>query len=601
MAIAEQILQFFNKDKSVENIKQVEQSKPVEQLQPEQTQPEQVVAETQQTKGKKTVKPKRQNRNAKSGNKNASNGRAKNANGKNTSAQNGKSEKASNAKSQSPKKSQNVDDTQPEKSQQSSKKKRKMLVSVLPGEQVEVVLQSNGRIEEYYVEMLHQNKTRGNIYKGKIHNIDQSLQAAFVNYGAERNGFLQVDEVHPEYYQGEVASKKGERYPPLQKVLRPGQEVLVQVVKEPVGKKGAFLTTYLSLPGRYFVLTPGSEQFGISRKIESEKERQRLKEIVDELNLDDGHGVIVRTVSETLSKVALSRDLQFLKRLWKEVRKKGVEAKCPSLVYEEKDLAFRAARDYLTPDVTEVWIDHEQAAEQMREFISLIFPRRTKMVRFYSEDSPLFARFNLENQLESIFSREVKLSGGGRLVFDQTEALTAVDINSGKTAGEKNFRDLAFRTNIEAAEEIAHQLMLRDIGGQVVIDYIEMKDAKHVREVEKTIRTALKGDKARTDIGKISKYGLQQLVRQRLGISAISSSTESCPHCQGTGSRRNREWCAVRALKDIYRQLRKNSSSPVIYQADRDLALYLLNEKREILTRFEKQSGQSVHIVIAEN
>ncbi len=482
----------------------------------------------------------------------------------------------------------------------SAKKGRKMLVSVLPGEQVEVILQQEGRIEEYYVEMLNQDKTRGNIYKGKIHNIDQSLQAAFVNYGAQRNGFLQVDEVHPEYYQTSYSRKKGERYPPLQKVLKPGQEVLVQVVKEPVGKKGAFLTTYLSLPGRYFVLTPGSEQLGISRKIENEKERQRLKVIVDELKLDEGHGVIVRTVSETLSKTALSRDLQFLKRLWKDVRKKGVEARCPSLVYEEKDLAFRAARDYLTPDVTEIWIDHEESASQMREFVSLIFPRRTKMVRLYAEqERSLFARFNLESQLDSIFSREVKLPSGGRLVFDQTEALTAVDINSGKTTGEKNFRDLALKTNIEAADEIAHQLMLRDIGGQVVIDYIEMKDPKHVREVEKTIRTALKTDKARTDIGKISKFGLQQIVRQRLGISALSSSMEPCPHCQGAGTRRNREWCAMRALKEIYRLLLlKSCPSPLVYETDCALALYLLNEKRHLLTRFEQEFDQQIHILV---
>lgn len=480
-----------------------------------------------------------------------------------------------------------------------SKKGRKMLVSVLPDEQVEVILQTEGRIEEYYVEMLHQNKTRGNIYKGRIHNIDQSLQAAFVSYGAERNGFLQVDEVHPEYYQSGYARKKGERYPSLQKVLKPGQEVLVQVVKEPVGKKGAFLTTYLSLPGRYFVLTPGSEQLGISRKIENEKERQRLKEIVDELKLDDGHGVIIRTVSETLSKTALSRDLQFLKRLWEDVRRKGVEAPCPSLIYKEKELAFRAARDYLTPDVTEIWVDHEESAAQMREFVSLIFPRRTQMVRLYTEqDRSLFARFNLETQLDSIFSREVKLPSGGRLVFDQTEALTAVDINSGKTAGERNFRDLALKTNIEAAEEIAHQLMLRDIGGQVVIDYIEMKDPGHVREVEKTIRSAMKQDKARTDIGKISKFGLQQLVRQRLGISALSSSMELCPHCQGTGTRRNREWCAMRALKEIYRRLlTRNCPSPLVYETDIPLALYLLNEKRHLLARFEQEFNQQVHIL----
>jgi ribonuclease E len=479
------------------------------------------------------------------------------------------------------------------------KKRRKMFISVLPGEQIELVLALDGLIQEYYVEMLHQSKTKGNIYKAKIHNIDQALQAAFINYGAARNGFLQVDEIHPEYYHSDIKPLKGNKYPPLQRVLKPGQELLVQVVKEPTGSKGAFLTTYLSFPGRYFVLTPGKEQLGISRKIEDEKERERLKSIVQELMLDQGLGVIVRTVSEGRNKTCLSRDLQFLKRLWKDVRKKGMAEKAPSLVYEEKDLAFRAIRDYLTEDVSEVWVDHDQTAEQIQEFASLVYPRRKKMVRLHSDpERTLLERFNLENQISQVFSRTVDLPSGGQLVFDQAEALMAVDINSGKIGGEKDFKEMAFKTNLEAAEKIPHQLMLRDVGGQVVIDFIEMKDKKHINQVEKALRAALKMDKARTDVNKMSRFGLVEMVRQRLGTSALSVTMRSCPSCDGTGTVRNMEWQSLQVLKDIYRLLRrKNCPAPLEYEVELELAIYFLNQKRDKILGLEQKFERQVLIV----
>lgn len=479
----------------------------------------------------------------------------------------------------------------------SDKLKRKMFISVLPDEQVEVVIAEDGLVIEYYVEMLHQSKTKGNIYKGRIHNVDQALQAAFINYGADKNGFLQVDEVHPEYYLEDIPARG--KYPPLQKVLKPGQDILVQVVKEPTGTKGAFLTTYLSIPGRYFVLTPGREQLGISRKIEDDKERSRLKEIVEELKLDEGLGIIVRTVSEAQSKTSLSRDLQFLKRLWKDIHKKGNMASSPALVYEERDLAFRAIRDYLTPDIAECWVDDSQTAKQITEFVALIFPRRKTFIRVHTEtDRTLFDRFHIEPQLQKIFNRQVNLPSGGQLVIDHTEALTAIDINSGKIGGEKNFKEMALRTNIEAAKEIPNQLMLRDIGGQIVVDFIEMKDGKHIREVEKVLRQALKVDRARTDIGRISKFGLLEIVRQRLGNSALSVSLEPCPYCAGAGTRHNLEWRSMQALKHIYRELRKNKQTePYAYETDTELMQYLLNRKREKLTQFESVFGRKIFIV----
>jgi ribonuclease E len=478
------------------------------------------------------------------------------------------------------------------------KRRRKMFISVLPGEQIEVVLTSDGKVEEYYVEMLQQAKTKRNIYKGVINNIDTALQAAFIKYGAEKNGFLQVDEVHPEYYKADVKPQKGHRFPPLQKVLKPGQEVLVQVVKEPTGSKGAFLTTYLTLPGRYYVLTPGREQLAISRKIEDEKERERLRELTKEFNLDEGLGVILRTESENQTKSSLHRDLNFLKRLWKEVRKKGVSQSAPSLVYEEKDLAFRAVRDYLSSDVSEIWVDHTKTAKEVQSFAALVFPRRKRLVkRHLDTEQTLFQRFKLEQQLEKVYSRRVSLPSGGELVFDQTEALMSVDINSGKIGGESNFKEMALKTNQEAAEEIAQQLRLRDIGGQVVIDFIEMKERRHGREVEKTLRNALKRDKARTTVGRISRFGLLEMVRQRMGSSALSTTLVECPSCGGSGLVRNKEWRSLQVLKEIYWTLCSNKCpNPLEYRVDPDMVEYILNNKRYKLAEMENQFETEIFI-----
>ncbi len=473
--------------------------------------------------------------------------------------------------------------------------KRKMFLGVLPGEQLEVVLAEEGQVQEYYVEMLHQSKVKGNIYKGVIHNVDNNLQAAFVSYGASKNGFLQIDEVHQEYYQGAHQPEKGRKYPPIQHVLKPGQEILVQVVKEPAGTKGAFLTTYLSLAGRFLVLTPGREQIGVSRKVENEEERARLRELLNGLTPGPGLGVIVRTVSMGASKTALQRDLQYLKRLWRDIRKKGTTEPGPCLLHEEADLTTRAVRDYLTEDIIEVWVDEQETYNQLTEVVGLLFPRRQNMVQLHKDPAQsLFARFSLQKQLDQVHSREVGLPSGGRLVIDHTEALTAIDINSGRSSGKQNFEDMAYRINMEAAQAIPLQLRLRDIGGQVVVDFIEMRDRSHWREVERTFRNAMKVDRARHDVGRISSFGLLEVVRQRLGSSAISISTELCPACRGTGMRRNLEWQALQALKDIQRlahQAQSQNQTKLNYTNSAELILYLLNHKRERITDMEKQFG----------
>jgi ribonuclease E len=484
-------------------------------------------------------------------------------------------------------------------SKAAGKAKRRMFISVLPGEEVEVALAEDGQVLEYYLDMLHQRKLKGNIYKGVIHNIDTNLQAAFVSYGSGKNGFLQIDEVHPEYWLTHYEPSKGKKFPPIQKVLKAGQEVLVQVVKEPTGNKGAFLTTWLSLAGRFLVLTPGQEQIGVSRKVEDEEERARLREMMNGIDPGQGLGVIVRTVSAGTTKTTLKNDLQYLKRVWRDIRKKGTEVAAPALIYQEPGLSERAVRDYLTDDVTEIWVDNEDVAQSIRETVSMLFPRKKDLVHMHTDTrTSMWERFNLRRQLEQIYSREVLLPSGGRLVFDQTEALMAIDINSGKISGKGNFEAMAHKTNMEAAETIARHLKLRDIGGQVVIDFIEMRDKKHVAEVEKTLRVAMKNDRARHDVARMSSFGLLELVRQRTGSSALSISLEPCPACGGTGMRRNIEWQALQALRELRRLMSAETRDTCVYQASAELALYLLNHKRDSLREIERDYGKCLEIAV---
>lgn len=494
------------------------------------------------------------------------------------------------------------------------KTKRVLYVSVVPDEQTEVVITEDGLVTEYFVEMAHQVKIRGNIYKGVINNIDTNLQAAFVNFGNGKNGFLQIDEVHPEYYLVPHDAAHGPKYPPIQKVLKVGQEVLVQVVKEPAGTKGAFLTTWISIAGRFLVLTPGQEQIGVSRKVEDPEERARLKELLNDIQPGENMGVIIRTASEGVNKDSIKQDLEFLQKLWKDIQKRAPIEKSPSLIYQEADLATRSVRDYLSDDIEEIWTDDEATKARVEEVASVIFPDRAKeLVKLHKEQrQTLWERFNLLKQLETVTSREVVLPSGGRLVFDQTEALMAIDINSGKTQGKTNFEAMVFRTNMEAAEAIARHLRLRDIGGQVVIDFIEMRDKNHCREVERTIRNAMRRDRARHDVGHMSSFGLLELVRQRTGTSAISITTEPCPHCHGTGVRRNMEWQAQQAMRDLQAKLCKSldngknkkadqkndkpDTATFVYESDAELALYILNRKRDRIAALEEKFG--VHIEV---
>lgn len=475
--------------------------------------------------------------------------------------------------------------------------RRVLYVSTVPDEQVEVVITENGVVSEYFVEMAHQSKIRGNIYKGVINNVDTNLQAAFVNFGCGKNGFLQIDEVHPEYYLV-PHDDKSTKYPPIQKVLKAGQEVLVQVVKEPNGSKGAFLTTWLSLAGRFLVLTPGQEQIGVSRKVEDNEERQRLRSLLAGIKPDENMGIIIRTASEGACKTHIHKDLQILKRTWKNIQKQVVKSPAPSLVYQEADLATRAVRDYLNEDIDEVWVDSKDVQKSVSELIKVLYPKNKEMLHLYDDKKQtLWEHFNITRQLDEVTKREVNLPSGGRLVFDQTEALMAIDINSGKSQGKNNFEAMVYRTNMEAVEAIARHLRLRDIGGQVVIDFIEMRDKAHCKDVENALHAAMKRDRARHDIGKLSNFGLLELVRQRTGSSVISISSEPCPYCRGTGFRRNLEWQAQGVLRDIRSKLAgKNVPSTYVHHVEQEIAFYLLNKKRDRLSELEHEFNVKIEI-----
>ncbi len=485
----------------------------------------------------------------------------------------------------------------------SAKKKQgeplKMYVSVQPEEQVEVALvDSNKVMVEYFVEMAHQAKIRGNIYKATVHNVDPNLQAAFINFGSEKNGFLQIDEVHPDYYSNPHTPTKLHKFPLISKVLRPGQEILVQIVKEPTGSKGAFLTTWISLAGRFLVLTPGQEQMGVSRKVIDPVERERLRMLLDGIDPGKDMGIIVRTAAANATPEDIRADLEYLQRLWIDIVNRAHVAHPQTLIHQEVELTQRVVRDYLNEDVREIWTDDEEMAESISEMATLLYPQKRKIVKYHADPRQnIWDRFNLQDQINDITAREIELPSGGRVVFDQTEALMAIDINSGKTQNRVSFHSMVLQTNIEAAHAIARHLRLRDIGGQIVIDFIELREKSGIREVEKAFREGMLPDRARYEIASMSPFGLLEVVRQRIGSSAISISTEPCPHCNGTGVRRNMEWQAQDALKEIARNARLEKSIRYTYKAQQELALYLLNSKRDRIIELEEKLNKRIEII----
>jgi ribonuclease E len=472
----------------------------------------------------------------------------------------------------------------------------KMLINAVDAEEFRIAFVKDGFLDGFHIETSTSEQKRGNIYRGVVEKVVSSLQACFVDLGTERNGFLQSGEIHPEYYQDPTVVGKEQGSPPIDKIVKKGQELLVQVTRDMPGQKGPQLTTYLSMAGRYLVLTPGNTTGGVSRKIEDEEERQRLKTIMGQSRLPEGVGFIVRTAARGQSKRDLSMDLNRLLRLWKSIRESVKKAQPLSLVYKEQDICLRTLRDYFTGDVTEVVVDDKDTYGKVRDYMKIISPRHQRNVKLYKGKQPIFDHYDVEKQIEAVYSSQVQLKSGGYLVIDQTEALIAIDVNSGRRKGGKDVEETAYQTNLEAASEIARQLRLRDIGGLVVIDFIDMRERKHIKGIEKTLKEKTRLDRAKMDMSSISKFGLMELSRERLAPSLESRSYQMCAVCQGRGIVQSIESSAVSFFRQMWMGVSKGGIIQVKGVFPPAVANYLQNKKRKELAHLESRYGVEIGI-----
>jgi len=462
-----------------------------------------------------------------------------------------------------------------------------MLINALHDEESRVAIIEDGYLHELDIESAHKAVTKSNIYRGKITKVEASLQAAFIEYGSARQGFLPINEIHPDYWKEGVDKSQNPRNLSIQDILQPKQEILVQVVKEERGNKGAALTTNISLAGRYLVLSPNTVRGGISRKL-SDEDRRSMKEILKQLEVPDNMGLIIRTAGKDQTLEALQRDYQYLRRLWDEIRITSETTPSPALIYLDGDLATRAIRDHFSEDIKEIWVDNHEVYTRTKAFVHAVIPGKEKLVKLYRGKKPLFRLHNIEAQCEETHHREIRLPSGGSIVLDPTEALTAIDVNSARATKGKHIDDTALAINLEAAEEVARQLRIRDIGGLIVIDFIDMANRKHGQQVEDLLRKACKGDKARIQFARISRFGLLEMSRQRLHPSVRESTTEGCPRCQGRGSIRTVDSMALQMLTRMEDWSEKGKRPTLIVQVPSETGEYLMNNKRANIARIEE-------------
>lgn len=474
---------------------------------------------------------------------------------------------------------------------------KKMIINVIHPEESRVAIIEDGKLSNLAVETTNVEKIRGNIYKGVVQRVEPSLYAAFIEYGGPKPGFLPLDEVRNAYYQepGPQQQGRGGKLPPG-KILRKGQEVIVQVSKEVKGTKGAALTTFISLPGRYLVLMPGYSRTGISRKIDDEEERQKLKDISRELVLPENMGVIVRTAGLSKTKKELQGDADYLVRLWNAIEARGLEVAAPALIYHESNMVIQSIRDYFTTDTSEVLIDNVEMFKRARDFFKQVIPKYHKVVRLYEEKIPIFLKYKIEEQIAPLYRRVVPLKSGGSISIDPTEALVAIDVNTGRFTRVKDPEESTFITNLEAADEIARQLRLRDLGGLIVIDFIDMKSQKNRQSVERQLRNAFKSDKANIEITKISQFGLLEMSRERLRTPLVDVSHTQCLCCGGSGSLKSRESIALSVLTTAFDKASAGGCAEIKIWVSDDAANYLLNNKRRDLLSIEQQFSTRIHV-----
>ena len=473
----------------------------------------------------------------------------------------------------------------------------KLLINAEEPEECRIALIEDGRVESFHVTTVVHEQTKGNIYKGRVTAIEPNLQVAFIDIGTGKNGFLPFSEIHPEYYSCDKAAQKHWKDLHIQDVIKKGQEILVQVVKETTGTKGASVTTYLSLPGRFLVLMPGSDSHGISRKIENEEERAKLRTMMNSLNIPEGIGYIIRTASKNITKTALNKDLRYLLRLWNETKKRGQKAISPALIYKDQDIIAKVLRDYYSSDIQETLVDTKETQKQVLDFLKLLPSKQRKTnVRLHQGSRPIFNQYGVEEQIEQIYQPVVKLPSGGSIVINPTEALVAIDVNSGRTAKDKNFAETIFLANMEAATELARQLRLRDLGGLIVVDFIDMRNARHIREVQKEVKASMKRDRAKVDISRISRFGLMQISRQKLGRPIEMGSYHVCEYCQGRGVTRSVETQSLSYLRRIQTGVAHKNVVGVTCRLPVKVSQYLLNNKREELLEMENKYNAEIMI-----
>ena len=492
--------------------------------------------------------------------------------------------------------------------------KIEMLINVLQPEESRIAILEDGVLEELYVERNSLESYVGNIYKGRVVNIEPSIQAAFVDFGVGRNGFLHVSDVEYQYYKHLMSDDRNDNdrsqrkrfrrgngrsmrnKPPIQNIFKRGSEVLVQVIKEGIGTKGPTLSTYISIPGRYLVLMPGLQRVGVSRKITEDDNRRELRASLSELNPPPGLGFIIRTAGMDRTKKDLQRDLNYLIRLWRVIVRRIKKNSAPVDIYEDSDMIIRTIRDIYTSEIDAVWIDEEEAYERAREFMKVVLPRQVNRIKLYEGKEPIFHKYNIEDEIARIQSRHVPLKGGGSIVIDQTEALVAIDVNSGTFRADDNAEETAFQVNQRAAEEICRQIRLRDLGGVIVNDFIDMREERHRRSVERSLREAVKRDRARTKVLRISPFGLIEMTRQRIRPSLRRSVFEDCPSCSGVGLVKTAESVAIEIVRMLMTSANRDDVCRIVAEVHERVASYLSNRKRREINDIEDQCDVSIGI-----
>ncbi len=486
-----------------------------------------------------------------------------------------------------------------------------MLINYVRGEECRIAVVDNGKLEELFCERESSESHVGNVYKGRIMNVEPSIQAAFIDFGFEKNGFLHISDVHPQYFTRQhhpenVKERVGQKTPrrerpPIQHCLRRGQEVIVQMTKEGIGSKGPTLTTYVSIPGRYLVMMPGMSRIGISRKIEDEETRGKIRQVVAELDLPKDIGFIIRTAGIDRNKRELQRDLNYLKRLWKVVQHRINTGKAPVEVYQESDLVTRTIRDVFDTEIDKIIIDDAEIVGRAKDFLSIVMPRYQERVEYYDGKIPLFYKYGIEDQIAQINSRRVELASGGFMVIDQAEALVAIDVNSGKFRQPENAEQTALEINLEAADEIIRQLKLRDLGGVIVIDFIDMRMESHHREVERKIRDGLKDDRAKTKVLKMSQFGIIELTRQRMRASREKSLHTDCPCCKGIGRVKTSESISLDVMRLVQLALYQKNVNLLEVTVSAEVFEYLHNRRNRELLQLEEDTKKKVRLHVGKD